>query len=113
MSKFVWFDHRSENPDGASTFYEDLLGWQRADKGPPRMTAYAEGAERPWAGMTQTEGVPSGWLPYVQVEDLSEATRKATKLGGEVLKDRMKGPAGDFAVIRDPAGGTVALWQAG
>ncbi|MEO0459272.1 MAG: VOC family protein [Myxococcota bacterium] len=108
---FVWFDHRSDSPSGASQFYEELFGWKRADKGPPGMTAFGEG-ERPWSGMVAAESLPAGWLPYAQVEDLEMSTAQAKKLGAKVLKDRTRGPAGDFVVVRDPSGGAIALWQA-
>ena len=72
----------------------------------------ALGDERPWAGMTSSEALPAGWLPYVQVADLDSSVAKATKLGARVIKDKTRGPAGLFAVVKDPAGGTVALWQA-
>ncbi len=106
---FIWFDHRSDDPTGAGEFYEQLLGWTRAAQSPPGMTAF--GDEQPWSGMTAAEELPAGWLPYVQVDDLDSSTDTATRLGATVIKERTRGPAGDFTVIRDPAGGTVALWE--
>ncbi len=107
---FIWFDHRSDEPSGAGKFYEGLLEWKRAAQSPPGMTAFGEG-ERPWSGMAASETLPTGWLPYVQVKDLDVSAEKAKKLGAKVLKERTRGPTGDFVVIRDPAGGAVALWQ--
>jgi hypothetical protein len=57
------------------------------------------------------EGKVSGWIPYVQVEDVDGATAKAQKLGAQVIQPRTKGPAGDFTVVRDPGGASIALWQ--
>ena len=107
---FVWFDHRSNDSSGAGKFYERLLNLKRAAQGPPRMTAFGEG-ERPWSGMAASETLPTGRLPYVQLDDLDASANKAKKLGNTVLRERTRGPAGDFVVIQDPAGGAVALWQ--
>jgi hypothetical protein len=75
------------------------------------MTAFAEDAEQPWSRMAACEELPAGWLPYVEVDDLAASANKAEKLGAKVLKGRTRGPAGDFVVIRDPAGGALALWE--
>ena len=107
---FIWFDHRSDDPSGAGSFYENLLDWKPAAQSPPGMTAYGDG-DQPWSGMTAAEKLPAGWLPYVEVDDLDASAKKAEKLGAKVLKARTKGPAGDFVVIQDPAGGTIALWK--
>ena len=107
---FVWFDHRSDDPSAATGFYQQLLAWKPAAQSPPGMTAI--GHEAPWAGMTSSEDLPKGWLPYVQVDDLASSVEKATELGARVIKDTTRGPAGTFAVVEDPAGGTIALWQA-
>ncbi len=107
---FVWFDHRSDDPAGTVQFYESLLGWKRAPQSPPGLTALGDGP-RPWGGMAEAEQVPSGWLAYVQVEDVDVAAEQASALGADVLKERTRGPAGDYVVIRDPGGGVVALWK--
>jgi predicted enzyme related to lactoylglutathione lyase len=74
------------------------------------MTMFA-GDKGPFAGIGQKEGRVSGWIPYAEVDDVDAATKQAVKLGAEVLKEKTKGPAGDFAVVRDPGGAAVALWQ--
>lgn len=63
------------------------------------------------AGLGGLDGVTAGWVPFVQVEDVDSATKRATKLGASVIKPRTRGPAGDYAVVRDPGGATFALWQ--
>ena len=77
---FVWFDHRSDDPSGSGAFYEKLLDWKPASQAPPGMIAFAEG-EQPWSGMTPSEDLPTGWLPYVAVDDLDASASKAEKLG--------------------------------
>ena len=58
-------------------------------------------------------GAPSHWLPYVQVDDVAAATKKAKSLGATVLNDKTEVPGfGWFSVIQDPTSGVLGLWQA-
>ena len=106
---FVWFHNHSSRPIESKSFYEKLLGWAEAE-GPPGMTMFA-GEKGPFAGLGQNETELSGWLPYVQVDDVDAATKNAVKLGAAIVKAKTRGPAGDFSVVKDPGGATVALWQ--
>jgi predicted enzyme related to lactoylglutathione lyase len=106
---FVWFHNHSHNSSDSKGFYEKLLGWQPSD-GPPGMTLFA-GAKGPFAGLGAADGDVTGWLPYVQVDDVDAATTKAVKLGAKLMRPKTKGPAGDFSVVRDPGGAALALWQ--
>ncbi|MFN0247088.1 MAG: VOC family protein [Kofleriaceae bacterium] len=47
-STFVWFHNHSEKPADSTKFYEEMLGWKRAD-GPPGMTMLAADTA-PFAG---------------------------------------------------------------
>jgi predicted enzyme related to lactoylglutathione lyase len=106
---FVWFHNASDKPADSVEFYEKLFGWQRSD-GPPEMTMLAcEGG--PFAAVMPKKEKVSGWVPYVQVDDVATATRRAVKLGAELLEDQTRGPAGTYSIVRDPGGATVALWQ--
>ena len=106
---FVWFHNSSEDLKESAGFYEKLVGWKSSDA-PAGMKMF-EGAKGPFAGAGSKDLGVTGWVPYIQVEDLKEATAKAKKLGAEVIKDQVKGPAGTFTVIRDPGGAAVGLWE--
>lgn len=106
---FVWFHNGSEKPAESVAFYEKLLGW-KGDGGPPGMTMLARDSG-PFAAVTARTDKVEGWVPYVQVDDVAEATKRAVELGAEVLEDRTRGPAGTYSVVRDPGGARVALWQ--
>jgi uncharacterized protein len=106
---FVWFHNGSDKPADAAKFYERLLGWKAAD-GPAGMTMLARDAA-PFAGIAATKGKVSGWIPYVQVDDVVTATKQAVRFGAELLEDQTRGPAGVYSVVRDPGGALVALWQ--
>jgi predicted enzyme related to lactoylglutathione lyase len=103
---FVWFDLRTPARDAAERFYSSLLGWQIDDDG-----ALAAGGE-PWGVVAEDRELAAArWLPYIQVENLDEATQRAVDLGASTIQPRTAGPAGFFATISDPSGAQVALWQ--
>ncbi len=106
---FVWFHNHNEKPADSTKFYEKLLSWKPAE-GPPGMTMLAAGSA-PFAGLGALDGVTAGWVPFVQVDDVDAATKRAAKLGATVVKERTRGPAGEFAIVRDPGGAAFALWQ--
>jgi hypothetical protein len=106
---FVWFHNSSDKPTESRVFYERLFGWKAAE-GPAGMTMLA-GEKGPFAGISLKDAGDAGWLPYAQVDDLDAATKKATELGAAVVKEKTRGPAGEFSVVRDPGGATLALWQ--
>jgi predicted enzyme related to lactoylglutathione lyase len=93
---FVWFHNNSDDPGQARAFYEKLLGWKPAE-GPAGMTMFA-GSDGPFAALGAKEGKATGWLPYVQVDDVDKATRQAVDLGATLLEQKRRGPAGEFSV---------------
>jgi predicted enzyme related to lactoylglutathione lyase len=108
-NEFVWFHNGSDKPAESAKFYEKLLGWKSAD-GPGGMTMLM-GDTGPFAAVLQKKGKVSAWVPYVQVDDVAAATKRAVKLGAELLEDETRGPAGTYSVVRDPGGAALALWQ--
>jgi len=108
-STFVWFHNHSEKAADSIKFYTELLGWKAAD-GPPGMTMLAADAT-PFAGLGGLDGLTAGWVPFVRVDDVDTATKRATTLGTSVVKPCTRGPAGEYAIVRDPGGAAFALWQ--
>ncbi len=106
---FVWFHHNSDNHNESKDFYGRLLGW-KSSEGPGGMTMLAV-EKGPFAATGEKYGDASGWIPFVQVDDVDAATKKAVKLGGTIVRDKAKGPAGEFSVVRDPSGAAIGLWQ--
>ncbi len=51
------------------------------------------------------------WLPYVEVDEIGDATERARSLGASVLLEPREGPAGWRSVVAAPAGGEIAFWQ--
>ena len=63
-------------------------------------------------GIVQCQARRAIWLPYVQVADVTRATRRARELGAAVLLAPREGPAGWRSVVAAPGGGELAFWQA-
>jgi predicted enzyme related to lactoylglutathione lyase len=62
----------------------------------------------------QFEGVPSHWATYVAVDSADDSSRRAVSLGGKTVVPPMDVPGvGRIAVLEDPTGATIAVFQAG
>jgi uncharacterized protein len=109
----MWFDLSTADTSRAREFYGALFGWGIApaeDAGP--YYAWITDGTQPWAGIVQTDQAPDrGWLPYVIVEDLDEAAKRAVSLGASVLAGPTSGPAGMSVTISDPDGARLALFK--
>jgi hypothetical protein len=61
--------------------------------------------------LSMQAGAP-GWLAYVGVEDIKQATAKAKSLGAQVHVDSQEIPnVGWFSVLSDPTGCSIAIFQ--
>jgi predicted enzyme related to lactoylglutathione lyase len=111
-SPFVWFHHNGQKSKQTTEFYESLLSW-KASPGPGGMTMLAAGAGPVAAAGTEGDryGVRDEWIPFVVVEDVDAATERAVSLGARLLREKSRGPAGEFSVVRDPGGAALALWK--
>jgi predicted enzyme related to lactoylglutathione lyase len=110
-SPFVWFDLRTKDPAQSRSFYEELFGWDVADVPVGDARVPMVGGEQPWASIVAEGGDHLGWFPYVQVDDLEAATKKAEELGATALQAPADGPAGTYTPVREPGGGVFALFQ--
>jgi len=103
---------QTTDPARATAFYAGLFGWKAQEEQTP-MGPYTM-FEGMLAGLTAPrDGVPPGWVPYIDVVDVAAATRRARELGGQVARDCVAIPAGTFSVVRDPTGGVFGLFQKG
>lgn len=113
---FTYLELHSTDAGRAKAFYTELFGWKTSDTPVPGLGTYTEidTQEGVPAGLMaqQQPGAASAWLAYVGVPKLDEAVARAQKLGGTLVAPRteVKG-AGWFAVVRDPAGATIGLFE--
>lgn len=117
-----WTDLETTDQDGAKAFYGGLLGWEYEDMpaGEGAIYSMAKLRGRSAAAMSgqraedAERGIPPHWNLYVTVEDVNVTTGGIAEAGGRVLAEPFDVfDAGRMAVIADPGGGVVRLWQAG
>ena len=107
---FVWFDNIGGNRPATTDFLKNAFGWAPADIGPMTFLT-AEGQDKPFSATCDAMDGVSGWVPYLEVDDLPAAVENARQHGAEVIAENLKGPAGDASFIRDPGGSPMALWK--
>jgi predicted enzyme related to lactoylglutathione lyase len=97
---------------GASALYSELCGWQpdAIETAAGRYLAFGTGAPLA-AGMVETYAPRPVWLPYVEVDQIDEATDRARRLGASVVVEPREGPAGWRSVVSTASGGEFAFWQ--
>jgi hypothetical protein len=112
-SKFSYLELHTGNLDRAKAFYAELFGWKITQTPMPMPYLEVSTGEGISGGMMGLQGgEPPAWLTYVQVAKLDESLAQTTRLGGQVLSPVQTVPEmGRFAVIQDPTGARLALWQ--
>ena len=113
LGAFVWHDLATRDPQRAEQFYTALLGWQTEQPGELdyRMIV-ADGKPHGGFWPPAEEGLPSGWIGHVLVDDVDAAADRAKAAGGSLLFGPTDAPEGRrFAVIRDPEGAVVSAYS--
>jgi predicted enzyme related to lactoylglutathione lyase len=110
---FVHVELMSTDVGKAKGFYAKLFDWQLEEMPGADYTLIKVG-DGTGGGLMKNPipNAPSTWLPYVLVDDLEAATKKAQSLGASLLKETTEVPGmGAFAIITDPVGAMLGLWQ--
>jgi hypothetical protein len=112
-----WIDLASSDAAGAAEFYCELFGWTAAAEiegtGGYRMLLH-RGREVAGVAPCWGDTDPSIWSTYVASADASETCAAALASGGDVVIDAMDIlTAGRMAVLRDPGGAQISVWEAG
>ena len=112
---FVHVELSTTDLGKAKKFYGKLFNWKMQDI-PMEQGSYTmiEVGEGTGGGMMKQliPGAPSAWLPYVVVDDIKVATKKARSLGATVMRDVTEVMnMGWLSIITDPTGATLGLWQ--
>ena len=109
----MWFDLSAPDTGQAREFYSGLFGWaisQDGSAGPYQ--AWITDGQQPWAGIVHADtAAGAAWLPYVVVDDLDEAAKRAVSLGATVVAGPADGPAGASVTIADRGGARTALFK--
>jgi hypothetical protein len=57
------------------------------------------------------DSAPTGWMPYVQVDDVKATVAKAVKAGGTAMLPYQEiGEMGSIGVFADPSGSVIGVW---
>jgi uncharacterized protein len=115
-----WVDLQSPDTTAAKAFYGALFGWAFEDMPMPDDGVYSMakiGNSEVAAIATQmpgSTGTPAVWSTYLAVDSADEAAAKVQAAGGQVVMEPFDVPgAGREAIVVDPSGAAVSLWQAG
>jgi uncharacterized protein len=115
-----WIDLLAHQQEGAMEYYAKLFGW-KYDVAPPEYGGYAlakvgslivAGIGRPPGNSNPNSA--AFWTTYLATDDVEGTTERALGYGASLLIRPMPvGYAGKMAVLSDPTGAVVGLWEAG
>ncbi len=110
---FVHVELHTDDTVSAKKFYQSLFDWKLEDIPGMDYTMIGVG-EGTGGGMMKNPvpGLPSHWLAYVLVDDVTASTKKAKSLGARIVNEVTEIPGyGSFSIIADPTGASLGLWQ--
>jgi hypothetical protein len=119
---FSWTDLSVPDPEAVKPFYHELFGWESRDEPAGEYGVYTmfslDGADVAGMGTqppdARESGIPPMWSSYVSVDDVEAVVERVPELGGTVIMPPMEVmDSGHMAVIQDPTGAVVSLWQTG
>jgi predicted enzyme related to lactoylglutathione lyase len=111
---FSWAELATSDAEAAKAFYTSVLGWDYEDNpiGEGQVYSMALRDGRHVAALFGVGDQPPHWNCYVTVESVEDAAQRAGELGGRVLAEPFDVmDVGRMAVIADPAGAALCLWE--
>ncbi|MGP0076468.1 MAG: VOC family protein [Bryobacteraceae bacterium] len=117
--EFCWIELATSDRNAAKSFYSALFGWAVRDVpiGPNDTYSLLELDGRIAAGAftlspaESAAGISPHWHLYVAVSSADEAATKVAELGGKVVEAFDVGDRGRAALIQDPTGAFLSLWE--
>lgn len=113
-----WNELATSDLKGAKDFYSKLFGWTFTDHDMGEMTyTMIKKGDKEFGGIwaipkDQTGQIPPHWMTYVLVKNVDDALQQVEQLKGKVMKPATNvSDFGRFAIITDPTGAHIALWQ--
>lgn len=115
-----WVDTLAPDPQAAASFYGQLFGWRFDEPRPmPRplagdyLAARLDGHLVAGIGQAPEASPTALWTTYVRVDRIEDALTQVATAGGTVLAGPLgAGADGRLAVVTDPTGVALGLWQA-
>lgn len=113
-----WVDTNHPDPEAVLPFYRSVFGWEFDDVMPPDapgnyFIAHVNGGDAAAVGSSPPGAPPMArWNTYVWVDDADEVAKRAKDAGGTVAMEAFDVmDAGRMAVVIDPEGAALCLWQ--
>ena len=113
-----WVDLFTSDLDRSLAFYADLFGWT-AEAPAAEFGGYVNLSKdgiRVAGAMTNdgSSGAPDAWSVYLATPEAQATIDAATKRGSQAIVPAMAvGDLGTMAVITDPGGAAIGMWQPG
>jgi predicted enzyme related to lactoylglutathione lyase len=116
--QFCWNELATSNLTLAKNFYHRVFDWEFREVDAGTMTyTIVTSKETDIAGIWQIPNemqgqIPPHWMSYILVDDLKKSLESAIHHGAKEIKEITQvGEMGKLAVIADPTGAYVALWE--
>lgn len=111
-----WVDLFTSDPEKSNIFYGELFGWTSEAAGEEYggYIRYSKDGKLVAGGMRNdgSAGSPDTWTVYLEVADAAATVAAAEAAGGQVHLAAMAiPPLGTMAMVADPGGAAVGLWQ--
>jgi predicted enzyme related to lactoylglutathione lyase len=115
VGRFVWHEQVSSDPIRAQEFYTQLFGWGTEVFKPGEVDytmISSSGQSHGGFGKAMEGAPPPHWLSHVRVENVDETLLKAESAGGKLAAGPFEmGEVGRMAIVTDPQGAFVSLYQ--
>ncbi|MGF1727579.1 VOC family protein [Photobacterium nomapromontoriensis] len=112
---FSWSELMTDDPEKATAFYTQVIGWEVEKMAMPEGAYYIlKAAGEPVAGVMGKpagyEAIPNHWGTYITVDNVDETLALAKATGGTaVFKPKDIPNVGRISAIRDPDGAIVSI----
>lgn len=110
---FAHIELTTDNLKTAQKFYSKVFAWKLSEMPGMNYTMIDVGGGT--GGGMQSKPMPeapTGWMPYVQVDDVKATIAKASKAGGTAMVPYQEiGEMGAIGVFADPHGAVIGVWE--
>ena len=114
-----WHELNTTTPENSIAFYERTLGWEFETTSLPDGGCYwiARKDGQPVGGIyamagPDYDGLPSHWMTYMVVDDISKAKESTLRAGGQIARPAVSiDGVGKLAMITDSSGALIGLFE--
>jgi predicted enzyme related to lactoylglutathione lyase len=110
---FAHIELTTDDLKAAQKFYSKIFGWKLSEMPGMNYTMIDVGPGGVGGGMQAKpmDSAPTGWMPYVQVDDVKATVAKAVKAGATAMLPYQEiGEMGSIGVFADPSGSVIGVW---